>query len=602
MCALWRHDFDLVLHCQTSQLLHFQVTHPSLLHSIFLTCVYAKSTRSERQELWDDLMVLSTGAQSCPWAVGGDFNSILSLDEYAGASTPDLSSISDFNGFLSQSDFQEISTTGGLFTWTGVRRTGRVWKKLDRLLFNSEWLQHFPGGSVEVLSRATSDHAPLLYRVQFPQASVPRSFKFQSMWTGRKDFLDVVKDSWEAPVDGFGMLRFSLKLRRLKQVLRVWNRDKFGNVLLKAKEAEMDLKVKESRHDASGLAADLVDLQQAQAHYLRTLSEEEAFWKQKARIRWLEDGDRNTKFYHASVSSKRAKLPIHRIKDDAGNWIDSPDVIGQHAVYFFQNLLAPAPLPVDTAVVDQFLYHIPSILRSEDNAKLLAPVTLSEVRQAVFLLDADSAPGPDGFSGIFYRTCWDIIASDLHAAVLEFFHGVPLPRAVSHALIVLLPKSDSPNTFADFRPISLCNFLNKLNKVFTRILCLRLKPFLPGLISEEQTAFVQGRDISDNILLAQEVLQHLDKRVRGHNLLFKLDMMKAFDRVRWDFLQSLLLRFGFHEHFVRLIFNNLSASCFSVLVNGVPNGFFSNQPGVSSRAIPFLPSYLSLWLKLLADL
>lgn len=192
-------------------------------------------------------------------------------------------------------------------------------------------------------------------------------------------------------------------------------------------------------------------------------------------------------------------------------------------------------------------------------------------------MDADSAPGPDGFPGLFYRTCWDIIANDLHAAVLEFFVGVPIPRAVSHALIVLLPKSDSPNIFADFRPISLCNFFNK---IFTRILCMRLKPFLSGLISEEQTAFIPGRDISDNILLAQEVLQHLDKRVRGHNILFKLDMMKAFDRVRWGFLQSILLRFGFSDHFVRLILNNLSASYFSILVNGVPFGFFKSTRGL----------------------
>lgn len=103
---------------------------------------------------------------------------------------------------------------------------------------------------------------------------------------------------------------------------------------------------------------------------------------------------------------------------------------------------------------------------------------------------------------------------------------------VSHALIVLLPKTNSPNTFADFRPINLCNFFNK---VLTRILCLRLKLLLPILIFEEQTAFIQGRDILDNILLAQEVLQHLEKGVRGHNLMFKLDMMKAFDQVRWDF-------------------------------------------------------------------
>lgn len=79
-------------------------------------------------------------------------------------------------------------------------------------------------------------------------------------------------------------------------------------------------------------------------------------------------------------------------------------------------------------------------------------------------------------------------------------------------------------TFGDFRPICLCNFVNKL---FSRILCDRLKALFPGLILEEQSAFLRGRDISDSILLAQELVQHLDKKVRGHNILFKLDMMKV---------------------------------------------------------------------------
>lgn len=103
---------------------------------------------------------------------------------------------------------------------------------------------------------------------------------------------------------------------------------------------------------------------------------------------------------------------------------------------------------------------------------------------------------------------------------------------------------------------------------FTRILCDRLKHLLPSLISEEQSAFLQGRDISDNVLLVRELIQHLHRRVRGHNTILKLDMVKAFDRVSWGFLQSLLLKFGFHSNFVALIMNNLQASWFSILLNG----------------------------------
>lgn len=97
---------------------------------------------------------------------------------------------------------------------------------------------------------------------------------------------------------------------------------------------------------------------------------------------------------------------------------------------------------------------------------------------------------------------------------MEFFAGVPIPRAIGSTLMVLLPKKESPITFGDYRPISLRNFFYK---VFTRILCDRLKHLLPSLISEEQSAFLQGRDISDNVLLVRELIQHLHRRVRGHN-------------------------------------------------------------------------------------
>lgn len=116
---------------------------------------------------------------------GGDFNAIASLDEYRGPSSPDLGSISDFSGFIHQGAFLELPTSGGFHTWTGIRGSGRVHKKLDQLLFNSSWISAFSSSSLELLSKATSDHCPLLLKVPFHSQSVPKPFKFQSMWVGR---------------------------------------------------------------------------------------------------------------------------------------------------------------------------------------------------------------------------------------------------------------------------------------------------------------------------------------------------------------------------------------------------------------------------------
>lgn len=217
-------------------------------------------------------------------------------------------------------------------------------------------------------------------------------------------------------------------------------------------------------------------------------------------MKWLWEGDRNSKLFHQSVAIKHAKLSIHRIKNSAGVWLDSPQEIAAHASEFFQALFSEDAALPPTQEIDDFLNLLTPGVSDADNAKLLAPVSIEEVRRIVFLMDSESAPGPDGFSGAFFQSCWDIVGQDVLAAVQEFMAGVPLPKSISSALMVLLPKKPSPSTFADFRPISMCNFTNK---IFTRLICERLRDLLPSLISLEQSAFLKGRDIIDNVLLAQ---------------------------------------------------------------------------------------------------
>ena len=112
--------------------------------------------------------------------------------------------------------------------------------------------------------------------------------------------------------------------------------------------------------------------------------------------------------------------------------------------------------------------------------------------------------------------------------------------------ICLIPKVKSPQKVTEFRPISLCNVVYRL---ISKILANRLKRVLDVVIDELQSAFVPGRLITDNVLVAFETMHCIDQRKKGKKALtaIKLDMSKAYDKVEWVYLETMMRKMGFHE-------------------------------------------------------
>lgn len=150
---------------------------------------------------------------------------------------------------------------------------------------------------------------------------------------------------------------------------------------------------------------------------------------------------------------------------------------------------------------------------------------------------------------------------------------------LNHTNICLIPKFPEANAMSDFRPISLCSVAYKL---ISKILCLRLQGCLNGIISEAQVAFVPGRQISDNILVAHELMHALKtkKDCAEKYMAIKTDISKAYDRVEWKFLEDIMRKLGFHPLWSRMIMSCVTSVSYSVLVNGVPYGYFKPERGI----------------------
>jgi len=177
-----------------------------------------------------------------------------------------------------------------------------------------------------------------------------------------------------------------------------------------------------------------------------------------------------------------------------------------------------------------------------DLTSLDRPFEEAEILRAINQLPQDKAPGPDGYTDLFFRTCWPIIKLDVIAAINAFYDLRCADfNLLNKANIVLIPKLEGAEDIRDYRPISL---IHAVAKIISKIIALRLAPFLNALISPCQSAFIRGRSIYDNYMYVRNVARRFHRN-RTQALLFKLVISKAFDTVRWDYLLSLMRHRGF---------------------------------------------------------
>jgi hypothetical protein len=171
-----------------------------------------------------------------------------------------------------------------------------------------------------------------------------------------------------------------------------------------------------------------------------------------------------------------------------------------------------------------------------DLASLGDDFSEEEVLAEIKSLPCDKAPGLDGFTGLFFKSCWGTIKEDI-LRVIHLFSNLQAKNfhCLNTANIALLPKKDGAEALSDFHPISL---IHGVAKLIAKMMSLCLSPFMNTLISKSQSAFIKSRSIHDNFLSVRNFTRRMH-RTNTPTILLKLDIKKAFDSVRWDFLLEL---------------------------------------------------------------
>ncbi|GJW80608.1 protein LAZ1 [Tanacetum coccineum] len=397
----------------------------------------------------------------------------------------------------------------------------------------------------------------------------PKTFKFSNILLQQPRFREIVLEEWQKNISGFWMYKVVKRLKLLKRPLRKLLYDQ-GNIFETVKRLRMELDSVQLELDSDPTN---YELREEEAAYLKAFNEasrvEERFLQQKAKVDWLKLGDANTAYFYKVVKSQASRNRIDSIMLPNGECRTGdqvPIVFIDHYTQFLGQQGITGPL--DTTELFR------NTLSNEVAAQIICDIFYNEIQDAIFSMGDKKFLGPDGYSAAFFKD------------------------ELNHTIIVLIPKVATPLKVNDYRPISCCNVLFKY---ISKILSNRMKNCLNDLVSLNQSAFVPGRRISDNILSTQELMHNYHLDHGPPRRAFKVDIQKAYDTVDWDFLRCVLVGFGFHPRMIGWIMECVTSTSFSLNINGSIHGYFKGKRGLW-QGDPMSPYLFTLVMEILTPM
>ena len=494
---------------------------------------------------------------------------ILHSDEKLSHKPPSYKQMDEFREVLEQCSLIDLGFLGYPFTWNNkCPGHANTKERLDRAVATMDWRTKFPRSTVTHLSSHALDHLPIILQTKTSKFRLARSnmgFKFEESWLLWEECEAVVHEGWNK-MGGTGSVIANVKERieGCGRELHAWGASKTHLDTERIKVLQKRIEVLNMSECTEG---NKVEFSMVSKELDDLLLKQEIFWAQHSRISWLKHGDKNTKFFHAKASQRRRRNFIQGIKNHDDIWVEDEEEIAGVATRYFENIFKAG----DCDRLEECLVAVHPKMSPDMRDLLSSEYSPKEIKAALFQMGPTKAPGPDGMNALFYQKFWHIVGDDVINAVLDFLNNGIMVPDLNYTHIVLIPKIKSSEKITDYRPISLCNVIYK---IISKVLANRLKLILPNLIATTQSAFVPGRLITDNFLVAYESLHamHCRKKGRRVSLALKLDVSKVYDRVEWAFLKGFMTKLGFPKMWIERVMCCVSTPSFSIQINGKSYG------------------------------
>lgn len=316
----------------------------------------------------------------------------------------------------------------------------------------------------------------------------------------------------------------------------------------------------------------------------------------RSKIRWVEQGEKPTKYFFNLEKRNFNRKVIKEIKRVDGTILVKEDEIMKEIESFYENLYASQDTGTNETFKD-FVRNVQTVkLTDEKRDDLEGYITIEECAKVLKTFPTGKSPGDDGFTAEFYNCFFDLVSRDLVNSFNTAYKEGMMSISQRRGVITLVPKEDSYlSALSNWRPITL---LNLDYKIVSKVIAKRIEKVLPQIIHSDQTGFVKGRYIGQNIRLINDILEQT-KLQNIPGILLLLDFQKAFDTIEWSYIQNTLDLLNFGQSIKRWISTFYTNPESAVLNNGFSTNYFQLSRGVR-QGCPLSPYLFILGVEILA--
>lgn len=488
--------------------------------------------------------------------------------------------------------WREMNPECRRFTWRRARPQQQ--SRLDYFIISDNIIEKV--NEADIVYGYRTDHSGITLKLQFNKNKFKRNnfWKFNTSLLKDKNYLDEIntviddvlleyaalpydrqnllnikKNELEFMISEDLLLDFILMKARTKTISYASNKKKKENEQERKLEEEIDLLEKildRNEHDNT-----LLQNKSEELKMLREKRIEGVMIRSKAR--WVQDGEKVSKYFCSLEKRHYISKTMTKLIGKNGEEIKENNLILETVKQFYESLYEDRK--TTECMLEDVVENLPCLNEFESN-KLEGEITYDEVCYIVKNMKNMKSPGTDGFNIEFYKAFWGRLGHLVVRALNTSYHVGNLTSTQRQGIITCIPKGDKPKEYVkNWRPISL---LNVLYKIGSGCIANRIKGVLPSLINEDQTGFISGRYIGDNIRLIYDLINYLDMKNKP-GLLLNIDFEKAFDSLDWNFMHQVLKTFGFGEdirRWIKLFYTDINST---VLVNGCASSWFKIKRG-----------------------